>query len=486
DGDGFLDILTSTEDPSGQLLFFRNRGDGTFEDRTEAAGLLGQLGGLNLVHADYDGDGDRDVLLLRGGWLGVAGCMPKSLLRNEGNGTFTDVTETAGLGPPDYPSQTAAFADYDLDGDLDLFVGNEVPEIAEMERYPCQLYRNDGDGTFTERAASAGVENRRLTKGVAWGDVDGDRYPDLYCSNQFNENRLYRNNRDGTFTDIGPERGVADRQHSFSVWFWDYDQDGRLDLFVAGYGGDMNQFVRSYLRPSPKFGNSALFRNEGGTFRDVAKEAGLTLHVLTMGANFGDLDNDGWLDFYLGTGAPDYDALQPNVMYRNDGAGSFQDVTTSGGFGQIRKGHAIAWGDLDNDGDEDIYLQSGGFYPYDGFFNSLFRNPGHGNRWVTLRLRGTRSNRDAFGARIRVRVREGGHTRDLYRWMWPAGSFGSSSLQQEIGLGRAEAIESVEVTWPCTERPQVFRGLEPDACYLLTEGKESAERVDRPRVAPGR
>jgi len=275
---------------------------------------------------------------------------------------------------------------------------------------------------------------------------------------------------------------VDEPRFSFPAWFWDYDNDGSLDLFVAGYGGDLNTLVKSYLRPNPKFGLNALFRNEGGRFRDVSKEAGLNLQTLTMGANFGDLDNDGWLDFYLGTGTPDFDSLMPDVMYRNDGGRTFQDVTTSGGFGNVQKGHGIAWGDLDNDGDQDIYLQSGGIYAYDGYFNSLFLNPGHGNGWVTLELVGVESNRDALGSRVHVRVEEDGRERSLYRWVWPSGSFGSSSRQLEIGLGRAERIVSVEVHWPRTDITQVIEGIRPGAFWRITEGEAQAERIERRTV----
>jgi hypothetical protein len=482
DKDGFLDIVISTANPWGQMLYYRNEGDGTLADRTEEAGLLGQLGGLNLIHADYDNDGWRDILVLRGGWMGTFGRIPTSLLRNNGDGTFTDVTKRAGISVEAYPCQAAAFADYDLDGDLDLFLGNETPPPESGMKYPCELFRNEGDGRFVDVAAEAGVENFKLAKGVAWGDFDGDRDPDLFVSNQFDVNRFYRNEGGGKFANVAEEMGVAEPRYSFPAWFWDYDNDGKLDLFVAGYGGDIGDVARSFLRPEGTFALSALYKNEGGSFRDVAKEAGLGRHALVMGANFGDLDNDGWLDFYLGTGAPEFDALMPNQMYRNDGKGGFQDVTTSGGFGNLQKGHGIAWGDIDNDGDQDIFLEGGGIYPYDEYFNSLFRNPGHGNRWLSLELEGVESNRDAIGTRIRVRIRENGRTRDIWRWVWPCGSFGSSSFRQHVGLGRAEAIDAVEVYWPKTEVTQTFRGFELDASYRIVESAAAPERIERRRI----
>ncbi|MDP7032028.1 MAG: CRTAC1 family protein [Gemmatimonadota bacterium] len=479
DGDGFLDIVTSTGQLEGQMLYYHNAGDGTFEDRTEESGLTGQLGGLNLVCADYDGDGRRDILVLRGGWFGTWGRHPNSLLRNLGDGRFRDVTKDAGLAADDYPCQNASFADYDLDGDLDLFLGNEQPPPEARVDYPCQLFRNDGDGTFTDVSKAAGVENLRLAKGAAWGDIDGDRDPDLYVSNQFDKNRMYRNNGDGTFTDIAEEMGLDEPHFSFPVWFWDYDNDGALDLFVAGYGGDINTVARSYMFPSDEFGLNALFHNEGGVFRNRAKEAGLHRHSLTMGANFGDLDNDGFPDFYLGTGTPDFDAVMPNVLYRNDCDGTFTDVTFSAGMGSLQKGHGIAFGDIDNDGDQDIYLQSGGMYAFDPFFNSLFENPGHGNGWITISLRGVQSNRDGFGSRIRVTVEEGGRTRDIYQWVWPSGSFGASSIRSEIGLGAADRIAAVEVYWPASDLTQRFTDVRAGRFYLVTEFED---RMDRQKL----
>ena len=187
DGDDWLDVMVSTSDPSGQLHYFRNNGNGGYADRTREAGLVGQLGGLNMIHADYDNDGRPDVLVIRGGWWRDWGRHPNSLLRNQGDGTFSDVTFESGLGQVHYPSQTAAWADYDNDGDLDLFAGNETDlqinpsfdftgsERPFNVRAPCQLFRNDGDGTFTDVAAAAGVENLRYAKSVVWGDYDNDR-----------------------------------------------------------------------------------------------------------------------------------------------------------------------------------------------------------------------------------------------------------------------------------------------------------------------
>ncbi|MGH2570923.1 MAG: FG-GAP repeat domain-containing protein, partial [bacterium] len=289
DGDGDLDILTSTWDPRGPMHYFVNEGAAGFVDRTEEAGLSGLFGGLNMVQADYDNDGNTDVLVLRGAWLGMAGRHPKSLLRNRGDGTFEDVTFAAGLGERAFPTQTASWADYDLDGDLDLYVGAESTIELDIEtfpqggrermREPCELFRNEGDGTLVDVAAAAGVENLRFTKGVVWGDYDEDRYPDLYVSNLAGENRLYHNRGDGTFEDVAPRLGVTGPRASFPAWFWDYDNDGDRDLYVALFDGSSEALaneVASYLGAKMREGYSAcLYRNDGGRFTEVAAEQGI-------------------------------------------------------------------------------------------------------------------------------------------------------------------------------------------------------------------
>ena len=207
DNDGLYDIVTSTWDPSGPIIYYHNDGDGKFSDHTARAGLSGQLGGLNIVQTDYNNDGMLDILVMRGGWLHKNGQMRMSLLRNNGGGAFSDVTREAGLARQSYPSQTAAWADYDNDGDLDLF------SCSESERpiqFPSQLFRNEGDGTFTDVTFEAGVPNLRYCKGSGWGDYDNDGDPDLYVSNYGQENRLYRNNGDGSFTDVGQDMGVVE------------------------------------------------------------------------------------------------------------------------------------------------------------------------------------------------------------------------------------------------------------------------------------
>ena len=478
DNDGFLDIVTSTIDPCKSMHYFHNRGDGTFADWTASSGLDGQLGGLNIIQADYDNDGWTDILVLRGGWMGPSG-QRRSLLHNNGDGTFSDVTRTAGLAATSYPSQTAAWGDYDNDGWLDLYVGNESDEKANL-RYPAQLYHNNGNGTFTEVASRAGVTNDRFAKSVVWGDYDNDGWPDLYVSN-LGPNRLYRNNGDGTFTDVAEILDVTEpRGWSFPAFFFDYDNDGWLDLFVSDYGSDEVSDVFAFYEGLPhRDVHPRLYHNDHGRFTEVSKPMGLGSPVLPMAANFGDLDNDGWPDFYLGTGFPEYDALMPNVMYRNDEGKRFVDVTFSSGTGHLQKGHGIAWGDIDNDGNQDIYEQMGGAYPGDAYRNVLYLNPGHPNHWITLLLRGTRSNRSAIGARIRVEIETPEGKRDVFAVVGTGGSFGGNSLQQEMGLGSAAEILDVEVTWPRDNRIEHFRNLAPDGFFELVEGEGIARLQNR-------
>ncbi len=479
DNDGHLDIFTTTFDIEDHPHLFHNNGDGTFTDVATGAGLTGLYGGINTVQADYDNDGHVDLYVLRGAWMSVSGRQPNSLIRNNGDGTFTDVTFDAGLGEAHYPTQTGSWADYDNDGDVDLYVGNEhSPAI----RAPCQLFRNNGDGTFTDVAAEAGVQNLRYVKGVVWGDFDGDRWPDLYASTMGGPNRLYRNNGDGTFTDVAPRLGVAGPRDSFPVWFWDFDNDGVLDLYVPSYRGgkdDVAAVAASYLGVNVGVDMPHLYRGNGrGGFDDVAARSNLTKFLLPMGANFGDVDNDGWLDIYLGTGYPDYESLTPNVMYRNVEGRSFVDVTFAGGFGHLQKGHSVAFADLDHDGDQDIFEQMGGIFRGDRFGDVLYENPGFGNHWIAVRLVGVRSNRSAIGARIRVQVVENGRTRSIYKHVNSGGSFGANPLRQTIGLGRAEQIEMLEVYWPTTDVTQTFRDVPMDTILRIVED------VDAPQLIP--
>jgi hypothetical protein len=487
-GDGLIDVFTSTADPARGARLFINRGDGRFDDRSGRAGLEGQIAALNCNQADYDNDGDLDVYLMRGGWENA---IRPSLLRNEGDGRFTDVTEASGVGVP-ISSQSAAWGDFDNDGDLDLFVAGEYlpyqPDASSPgaslpvpdPRNCCRLYRNNGGGTFTDVALAAGVLNERRAKGAAWGDYDGDGRPDLYVSNIGQENRLYHNNGDGTFTDVAPELGVTEPINSFSCWFFDYDNDGRQDLFVNGFKSTLSNVIRSHLGQPAEGERPRLYHNEGPSgFRDVTKETGLDRILLVMGSNFGDIDNDGYLDMYLGTGQPAYFYVVPNVMLKNVEGKRFEDVTTSTGTGHLQKGHGISFADYDRDGDVDIFLSSGGATPGDEAHNILFQNPGHGNHWINVKLTGTRSNRSAIGAQVRVDLPtpSGGLT-SRHRVIGSGSSFGGNSLATTIGLGQATSIPTLEVYWPASGLRQTFHKVPIDRAIGITEGRNDYRIVD--------
>ena len=475
DDDGLLDIITSSYDPCEHLHFFHNNGDGTFTDRALEAGLGEQLGGLNLIQTDYNNDGCMDILVLRGGWQYA---QRPSLLRNNCDGTFTDVTREAGLSEP-IASQTAVWTDIDNDGFVDLFIGNE--------QGPSRLYRNKGNGTFEDISTLAGVDRIAFSKGVVSADYDNDGYMDLYVSNLGGNNFLYHNNRDRTFTEVGAQAGVQAPWMSFATWFFDYDNDGLPDLYVNSYYMSTEENLRSLLGMPHNAETLKLFHNEGnGKFRDVTAEVGLERVFNPMGSNFGDIDNDGYLDFYLGTGTPPYGDILPNAFFHNQGGKKFVDVTTSTGTGELHKGHGVAFADLDNDGDEDLIAETGGAVPGDRHAIRLFENPGNGNDWITLKLVGVKSNRAALGARIKLTVvNEGLGERSIYRTVGSGGSFGASPLQQHIGLGKDARIVKIETWWPASNTRQEFTDVAKNQFFEIKELAKEPTRLDRPRFHLG-
>ena len=470
DNDGFVDLVVSSSDPRVPLRVFWNRGDGTFVHQTTGTGLERIRGGLNMVQTDYNDDGYLDIFVLRGAWLGAAGQHPNSLLRNNGDRTFTDVTFATGLAMRNFPSQAADWADFDLDGDLDVYVGNESSNDLQATS---QLFRNNGDGTFEDVAQSAHVSNDLLAKAVAWGDYDDDRYPDLYVSNYRGVNRLFRNRADGTFVNQAKQLGVEGPHASFPAWFWDVNNDGLLDLFVSAYSGGIAEVAASML--GLPFDREAtlprLYLNNAQGFRESADAWHLRKPVHPMGANYGDVDSDGFLDFYLGTGWPEYHELTANVLYQNLGGERFVEATTSARVGHLQKGHAVVMADFDNDGDLDIFEQMGGFVPGDKYYDVLYRNPGSGNRWLKVKLVGQESCRAAIGARIHVVFEQDGSERSVYRHVNSGGSFGGNPLEQHLGLGQASNIKTLEVFWPRTGKTEVFTEVPLDSRLQIVEGQ---------------
>jgi hypothetical protein len=476
DGDGMLDVITSSMDTCQEMHFFRRTDTGQFV-KAPADRLAGQMGGLNMVHADYDNDGCLDILVLRGGWeVGQR----KSLLRNDCRGSFTDVTASAGLVVPVTATQTAVWVDIDNDGRLDLFVGNE--------NAPAQLFRQKADATFTDVAAAAGVDHSAFTKGVTAADYDNDGWQDLYASNNAGRNFLYRNNGNGTFTELGRAAGVPGPGRGFATWFFDYDNDGWQDLFVASYFISVEETVRTYLGLPNNANTLKLYRNLGdGTFRDVSRQTALDKVFMPMGANFGDIDNDGFLDIYLGTGNPSFASLLPNVLLRNRGGQSFVDVTASSGTGELHKGHGVAFADLDDDGDVELLEEIGGAAPGDAHMLRLYENPGHGNDWLNVTLIGRRTNRSAIGARITVTVEDGaGARRAMHRTVGSGGSFGGSPMRQHVGLGRGARTVTLDVWWPVSGTRQRFTGLSANQSIEVTELADTYRPVTLRRLPLGR
>jgi hypothetical protein len=493
-GDGLPDLFTTSLDTDAGASLYVNRGDGTFEHRSESAGLGEQIYALNVTRADYDNDGDLDVLLLRGAWENP---MRMSLLRNNGQGVFEDVTIASGLVQP-IPSESAAWGDYDNDGFVDLYVCGEYyrPYLPRRPANPDprnrgRLYRNLGNGTFVDVAAAAGVACEACSKGCAWGDYDGDGWLDLYVTDITGPCHLYHNEGNGTFRDVAAELGVTGAEWSFACWFWDYDNDGRLDLYVNDYTASVAETVAVAMgAPIPRSCRPRLYRNLGPDhlgavgFRDVTREVGLDRPMAPMGCNFGDIDNDGYLDMYLGTGRMSLDGLVPNVLLKNvanvaNVAGRrFEDVTMSSRTGHLQKGHGVSFADWDCDGDLDLFVETGGGVPGDKSYNLLFQNPGHGRHWLKVKLVGTKTNRAALGARIKAVVQGAdGARRSICRTVGNNSSFGGNSLVELIGLSDAASVMELEVSWPTSRTRQTFRDIAADQMIVITEGAGSFKTV---------
>lgn len=460
DNDGLLDLVVTAIDPARVMAFYRNTGDGKFEDQTESANLSDQLGGLVCMQTDYNNDGLLDIYIPRGAWQTVP--MRPTLLRNDGGCQFTDVTEAAGLLDP-VNSNAASWADYDNDGWLDLFVC--------CEQQPHRLFRNLGNGMFQNVAAEAGliISGESFGKGCTWIDYDNDDYPDLFINQLSGPAQLFHNNRNGTFNNVTRQMGVDGPVGGFSCWAWDYDNDGWLDIFATCYDRTLRDVVKGILGEPHSRNSNKLFRNLNGKgFRDVTREAGLDMVFATMGSNYGDFDNDGYLDMYLGTGDPEFSTLVPNRMFKNLAGERFAEISVSAGVAHLQKGHGVACGDWDRDGNVDIFIEMGGTIPGDKYHNILFQNPGHDNRWLTVKLIGDQTNHAALGARIKL-VTAGERPLTIERHISPGSSFGSNPLQHTIGVGSANRIALLEVHWPTSGTTQVFHDVDVNQAIEITE-----------------
>jgi enediyne biosynthesis protein E4 len=498
-GDGYQDIyFVNGRDLYGRGIsvrnaLYRNTGNRTFSDVTDKAGVPGTAYGLGCVWGDYDNDGFPDLYLTQYG--------RNILYHNNGNETFTDATEKAGVAGTDFGTifhTGATFFDYDRDGRLDLYVGGYADFGANSKRSctigygirtSCRpqayqgtaavLYHNNGDGTFTNVTKAAKLSHLKgYNLSVGAGDYDNDGWPDLFVANDGIEAFLYHNDHDGTFTELAPETGMAFAANggamaAMCISLGDYDNDGNLDLYISDF----------------QLSSDHVWHNDGkGFFDEVSDAAGITLptrNVLSFGGGFFDYDNDGWLDIFIANGhvyeevekvSPEIRYKQINTLFHNEANGRFAEATKSAGNG-FQTPHAArgaAFADFDNDGNLDIVVANNDDPPL------LLRNQGApGNHFLNFRLVGTKSNRDAMGARVRLRI--AGHWQ--IREIEGGGSYLSQSdLRAHFGLGRAIKADEVDVAWPSGQH-QVFHDLAADTFYQIREGSDQI-MVQRSSASP--
>ena len=496
DNDGDLDIYLvnsgywpgSAAAAQKHAALYQNNGDGTFTDITVAAGV-GNRGnyGQGVACADYDNDGDTELYVTNFG--------QDVLYRNNGDGTFTDITAHAGISDAAW-SSSACFLDYDNDGHLDLFVVSYLHYSLDAAYRPCgenatrtychpslfegapdRLYRNNGDGTFTDVSQEAGVGNiggmfHGKGLGVVSADFNNDGAPDLYVANDDTRNDFFYNNGDGTFSEISLLAGCAYSfngvaQAGMGIASGDYNGDGALDIFVTNLSYETN----------------ALYRNNGdGTFTDVIYEARLgkeSYLYVGFGTGFLDADNDGWLDLFVANGhiidniAETHDVLtyaQPNQLFRNKGDGTFQEISETAGpyFQRAQVSRGSIFGDYDNDGDVDILVTQSNAPA------TLLRNE-HGNKqnWLRIKPVGTISNRDGIGARVLLTQQ----IRDVN----PGASYLSShDARLHFGLGENTSVDRLEIRWP-SGVVEVYENLPVNQEHVLTESSESSRFERAPR-----
>lgn len=474
-GNGNLDIFTTSYGFGDQVVFYESDEKRGYRDKTAAAGLEGIMGGLNIKCADINNSGYVDILILRGAWLAQHGEHPNSLLRNNGDGTFTDITIASGL-YEEIPAQAAAFADINHDGYLDIFVGNEsssewqdffVNSDEEPSSYPSAIFINNGDETFARFETLNGYEVDEFVKGASWGDINNDGWPDLYISVMGGDNKLFVHrglNENGLpwFEEISQKAGVQQPQFSFPVWFFDYNNDGLDDIFAITYDvRAINQaegeVARERLGLQTRSEYSRLYKNVGNeTFQDVTEQMGLNTVMFGMGANFGDLNNDGYPDIYVGTGAPSLSSIIPNRLFLNYEGQQFYESTARSGLGHLQKGHGVSTADFNGNGLLDIYMVLGGAVEGDFYHNALFENQIKTGNWMTLQMKGVSANRQAIGATVELRVVTENGTKSLYKTVSTGGSFGNNNSRLHFGIGEAEAVESIIIRWPGSDEPQVI------------------------------
>ncbi len=391
--DGFLDLYVSNYNDVNVL--YKNNGDGTFSNVASSAGVNDDSTGIDIAWGDYNNDGFLDLYLVND--VG-AGYGAKNLLyKNNGDGTFTNVAGEAGVSSRGY-GLCAAWADYDNDGLLDLYVTNNAHSIF-CNGQSNKLYKNKGDGTFDDVTETAGVGETGNSMGVAWSDYDDDGDPDMCVLNfaspfldppEGNPSVLYRNNNDGSFTNVTTVAGIEHIDGGHGVAWGDYDNDGDMDLYIAN-----NSATLSTSPPISSLGKNVLYRNNNdGTFTDITDEAGVGSTLTSTEVTWVDYDNDGDIDLHVVNGG--IQGNQSSILYENNGDGTFSDIASTAGIQNTGPGEGATWGDYDNDGDMDLYVVN-----YN-LSNKLYRNNGDSNHWIIIKPVGTTSNRAGIGARIEV------------------------------------------------------------------------------------
>ena len=472
DGDGWLDVLIAAA--HGGCTLYKNNGDGTFTDASIPSGMDTCLTAFITTIGDYDNDGHPDIFVTRNGFFSGE-C---SLYHNNGDGTFTEVTERAGLTGWG-PAFTASWVDYDLDGRLDLFVAYNLGSLFERKTKN-RLFHNNGDGTFTDVTESAGLVTEWPTIGSTWGDYDNDGRPDLFVSNSIGRSQLFHNNGDGTFTDVSRESGL-DTYGLGSICYWiDYDNDGWLDL-VQNVWSDSEDVIHTLQHgEGPPDGQPArLWRNNrDGTFTLRSRELGVTGCWGSMSGNAGDINNDGHQDIVLGNGSPRMERVEPLTLLESDGR-QFRDVTFTAGLPIAGKSHGVNLADLFGDGRLSLIVASGGAYPGDLLTVGAFCPKERLGHYLNVRLAGIRSNRSAIGARVRLEA--GGKSQ--HRLVSGGSQFGCLPFEQHFGLGTdTQVVDAIEIAWPSGARQRIAGPIAADDTIRITEGDDSLEDVYAKRV----
>ena len=472
DNDGYLDILIASS--HGGCNLYHNNGDGTFTDVSIGSGWDTCVNVFGLTVGDYDNDGYPDVLASRLGFY-AGDCQ---LLHNNGDGTFTDVTEQAGLKVWG-PCFTAAWVDYDGDGFLDLFIANNLGGLFE-KKTPNRLFHNNGDGTFTEVTEPAGLSSLWPTTSGAWGDYNNDGHPGVFMSSALGRSQLFRNNGDGTFTNVSQEAGVDALCFGSPAFWWDYDNDGWLDLAQFTWSNHEDVLYTWEHGEGPPDGHPMhlYHNNRDGTFTDVGRDLGLTGCFGTMSGNVADLNNDGYIDIVFGNGSPKMDRLEPIALYQYDGQ-KFQNITFTAGFPFLGKSHGVNIGDLFGDGRMSILVGAGGVYPGDLLTANVYCPKKLVGNYLNVRLVGTKSNKSAIGARVSLKA--GG--RSQMRLVSGGSNAGCMPFEQHFGLATTTAVDSLEILWPSGLR-QIFGGLPVNKSLEFTEGQETWRDVYPKDVYP--